>query len=704
MARQVVVIPELRIDALRASGVFPRSWGVGVQGTADDDLPTIVSASELRKRLNANDEAWLGRHFQSGGGSVLASWIAFVDEAGGEHGALHQIRSLQRRLHDRLGAALGYRTDELNHLTILVDDEADQGLDDDRKLVPRVRHAWTELRMSGPLFYMGPRMNSVEDVPLAASSAWPVSVSTLLLALHVTDRPESTVPREGIHAWRGVAWRPWSTEEAARMRRELSRLTSELLAPRSKASSTADPRSENRLREELGREGGIEIPFPSALGRPSTAGSDSNQVVGALRRFDRSGSTVDYGREIRATRQAAAAKDHERQHSLWTLGWDVAEVRPLGARRARQVLEEIPIAGEDSEDSATRAAGKYHDLCAAEQRLNEQRAEVEGCANHIEFAERGRIGPAARLAVAVAVVALLAYAIWFLAEGVLGLTGIAVWLLVAMGSGAVTAVITLTILEAAALRRARREFHERLIPGLYSARSQLTHDRAGLMGAASEQRFRIHDRSTRSALHAQLDRLGRLVDGALGLAREEEYTTGGTFTAPDPRVSRCFLPHLYEELPANPDPSRMEEPVRRSLGKTTERWARFVSDHDPHRHGDVPAALLVAELGQETARLRMDAFRQQIARLGEDLPDRLLRESEKVSLESFISGLSHRQEGRCDQPLQWTSLTDVPDLQRHWNVDEACADRLRALGFIGLRLDHKELASRQDDQEPGAAR
>lgn len=705
MARLVVVIPESRAEALQGSGVFPLSWGVGARDAGADELPTIVTESELRKRLTANDETWLGRHFQSRGGSVLATWIAFVGEAGAEHGALHEVRSSQRRLETRLGEALGYRIDELNHLTVLVDDEADQGHDDDRKLVPRVRHAWGELRMRGPLFYMGPRLNSVEDVPLAAATAWPVAVGTLLLSLHVMERPATDLPSEGVHAWRGVAWRPWSPEEATRMRRELARHTSEALDPRVDSQDPDGRRSEDLLREELTRKGGLEIRAPRELARPAAEDGDGgDDEMALLRRFDESGSTSLFGESIRSTRESAATVDSERQQSLWTRGWAVAERHPLGARRARQIMDEIPVAGAGTEESATQAASRYSAVCAAEQQVREERALVGRCAEHIESAERGRLGPAARLGVAVAVVSLLSYAIWFLADGVLGLTGMATALIAAMSGGAAIAAATLTILESRALRSARESFDREMISDLYDARSAVAADRARIMGTASEQRFRDHDRSTRAALRAQLDRLGRIVDGALGLTREEDYASTGSAQAPDPRVSRCFVPSLFDVLPTMDDESVAEDPVRPSLGKTRERWERFVQEHDPYHRGDIPAARLATELGRETSRLRLEAFQRQITRIGVEVPDRLLRESKRVSSEPFISGLSHRQEGKQDQPLLWTSLIDEPALQRDWNVDEACADRLRALGFVGLRLDHQRLETRGDDPKPEAAR
>jgi hypothetical protein len=691
VARQVVVIPDLRREALRASGVFPGSWGLGGGRGEIDGLPALISSEELRQKLHGNDEDWLAETFLAPNGSVLTTWISFVDEPGGEHGALHAIRVLQRRLRGRLDAVLGYREVEVIDLTVLVDDEIDQGLDDDGPLAARVDRAWRELRMPGPLFYMGPRLNFVDDGSLRTSTAWPIAVGGLILAMHVDDGPRAGLPGDGIHVWRCIAWKPWSHDEAARLRRLLSEQVGEFVQPgRNSQANLRVEGLETNLRDLLAVDGGVEILDPPVSERVDL---DFVEPQAVLDRFDATGDFGEYGKAQRRRRHSAESADHQRQFALWSSAWRVAESWPLGARRSRQILEEVPVAGSDGEGAVGDVARLFARVRSGEEALAQERERVEECGGEISLAESGRIGPAWRLIVSVAIVALFSHTIWSVAEGYLGLTGIALQLVAAAAVGSVVASVALSLREITALRAARRFFAEDLVDGLYAARRANVRKRSAIMASATSQRFRDHDRATRSALHHQLSRMGDIVGSAMGLVTGLPEESVSAVGVDDPRLVDCFLPVLFDEAPALRDRERATASIRQALERTEQRWDAFVTSHDPYYRGDLPATPLFELLSAATTELRLQAVQSRFAALGEELPRRLVESASAVDKRHFISGLSHRQEGLCEEPLLWTSLEHYTEGLEDWDCAHESRERLQALGYVGLRLDHIPFAS-----------
>lgn len=702
MVRQVVIAAGERHPRLLSGGAFPQDWP-NAGGSQGLELPLVVSVEDLEERIDRRDEAWLSRTFLEDDGAVVVVWLEFVPGPAEERAALFSVQALQNRLRASLQAALGYRMTEVSDLLVLVDDEADDNLDDDHVLVNRVCQSWSEVRMNGSLLYMGPRLNAVGESALGAKESWPVAVGNLLLALHLSD-DRDWIPDQGVHVWRSIAWRPWSEAVAVEMRRELSERTREAL-DWSKGDGGRSGHAEEKekvFRETLEETGGVPLESPPSPTQNEIAEPDRKTVrtfdpSAVLASFDASYPTAKYATKVRLGRQKALDHEYIRQRMLWREAWTLAEVSPLGPRRVQQLLDQgAANAPEDGNRPAHHGvestASWFARVQQQEQMFLEQREELARCGEEISAAERGRIGPMARLAVATAVSALLVYSIWLTVQGALGLTSWAIQLIIAVVLGGLCAVLGMSWAERRALRSAREDFLREGVPSLERARGSVAFERARLLAAASERRFECGDRETKRELRLRLDRLGGLVEEALGLEHQGRRPAPTEDQGSGSCVRGFFLPHLIKEpvgdqsddlIPAGQE----QEMIRDVVEHMWRRWDAFVLRNDPHKLGALPAQGLLAELAGERARIGRRFFSRRLRQMERVVREVFIGKVGELARSPFLEGLSHRQQGHVTEPHCWSVFDEQGESWSRWSSSPGAAKRLAELGFVALQLD-----------------
>ena len=687
MVRQVLLASGERFERLDAAGVFPRG-ALSPKGGGARTLPCAVSLEQLDERLAHGDESWAARNFLCDEGYLQVVWLAFVDEVGGEHRALHALRSKRRRLDQLLGTALGVRAQELRHLVVLVDEDPDGAEDMEARLARRVNRAWQELHMRGPLLYMGPRLNVVGEELLRARDAWPLAVSNLLLAVHAEGNQQPWMDRRGVFAWRAIAWRPWSREKTGRLISDFARQLREYSDPVTDlgADVRGRQRGEDELRAQLGATHSVDVGTPTApketlLDPPSQL--EKLRAERILQRFDEYDPTSEFASALRSRRQVAVAAEGVSRWSLWFKAWEVAERGPTASRRAGQVLDEV-VDSADVGHEETAAA--FEELAVAEGELREARRELLGCGEDIELAERARIGPQARLIVAASVLGLMTFAIWGIFEEVAALTGFAIKLLTASVLGCALAAGLTVVLERRSLVVAIRSFYYEGLRPLYEGRRSQVSARGRLLVDASERRIRDRLLGARRELRSRLARLTRFVDRNSFLGEEQLEAPEDQRASIPASVEQFFAPCLLEEPPRPPlglDGAAEETGVREVFEYAHERWMGFVDEADPRRVGCIALGPLGEVLQEVSETLAAKVLSRRMEDIEDQLGEELMDSARQNALSPFLGGLSMRLEGTSLRPHRWTTLGALGEAG--WRV--APSGSLAPLGFLGLQLD-----------------
>jgi hypothetical protein len=624
----ILIADNDRLTELQDAEILPRRW-LAQAPPGEGVCFTSISVESLKERLGdpEGSRAWCAARFLDDARPRVV-WLQFVDDAGGEKAAKQRMIELRGELEQLLKEAIGYRQDSLQHAGILIDPKPDKQ-DRDKANIRRL-HEEPKLPFGG--YYMGPILNPHEDRALSSDQAWPISVSLLLGWLHLSEGFKQA-PAAEWRAWRSIGYRGWSEEDGHRVAAKAAKLALKAL------DKGFDSGLSSKLRKQLSPSHDVPTPMVPPVKAFKVRSIKEFDTSAALAEYERSDPAEPYAVTARSSRQEAVPAEKLDLDELQGTLWGFVHETP---RAPHHLLSRPELVAEGE------AVGEMKDLHAAlgdlakrAQSLEKDRTDVKECGEHVRKARDGRLGPALRLIVAVAVSALMAYSIFNIFDLLLGMRSLAIFLVGVVAASTLGTAGVMWLLERRTCDRAIKDFYINGLGAICDKRSNLLHERARLLAKACKRRAANRFTSARLELRERLERLRHIIDRHLFSVRTEIGYAPAILEERLVEARQAFIVTLEQGGVAKLEEDDLNDLRGKLKADATDRWKEFCLQDD-RCLGRLSSQELVAVLEKTNALREREIHRR--LRQGLGVCERLEKEWRAREEERFSFGLSVRQQ------------------------------------------------------------
>ena len=624
----ILIADECRLAELEGAEILPRRW-LSEAPPGEGVCFTSISVESLKERLGdpEGSRAWCAARFVDDDRPRVV-WLQFVDDAGGEKEAKQRMIALKRELDHLLKEAIDYREMSIEYTGILIDPIPDKE-DRDKANIRRL-HEDPQLPFGG--YYMGPVLNLHDDMALTSQQAWPISVSLLLGWLHLSVNFKQTAG-EWL-AWRSYGYLGWSErdgrrEAASAAKQTLKDLDGDLdLKPLVTLSNQLKPSHDVPTPP---------VPPVEAFTVRSISEFDTSAVMAE---YERSDPADPYAVTARSSRQEAVPAEKLDLDGLQDTLWGFVHKTP----RAPQHLISTPdlVAEGEAVGEMKELHAGLGDLAQRARSLEDDRTDVEACGEHVRKARDGRLGPALRLFVAVAVSALMAYSIFNIFDLLLGMRSLSLFLVAVAAASTLGTAGVAWLLERRSCKGAIKDFYCNGLDAISDKRSSLLHDRADLLARACKRRASNRFTSARLELRERLERLGHIIHRYLLPVQAETGHVPAIVKEALVEARREFIVTLEQSGAAKLKGNELKSLAHKLKDDATKHWTKFCQEEDENRLGRLSSQNLVAVL-EKTNAVREREIRR-ILRQDLKVCEGLAEEWEKRRKDYYPFGLSVRQQ------------------------------------------------------------